>query len=59
MKRIRPLTTMALTFLAISIAYLSFDDLSWENNIKSYIGLMAFAVLLIGDIAIQRTKKSL
>lgn len=49
-KKITILRLVALTFMAISISMLDFNDLSWQNNAKSYLGLILFVVLIVADV---------
>jgi hypothetical protein len=40
------ITLIAIVIMAISVSMLDFDNLSWSNNIKSYIGLIVFIILI-------------
>lgn len=57
MKNIPLLSILAITIMAISISLLDFNDLSWAQNSKSYIGLVIFIVLLIVTIQLKRKKQ--
>ena len=46
-KKLDTLTISALVVLAISVSLLDFGDLSWSTNIKGYVGLIVFAVLIL------------
>ncbi len=47
-KKIPFVTLMIIVVFAISITMLDFNDLSWSNNVKSYMGLIfSFIFLLI------------
>ena len=48
------ITIIALVFMAISITKLDFDDLSWDNNVKSYVGLIIFAAFIVFRFIIRR-----
>ena len=55
-KKMTILRLAALTFMAISISMLDLDDLSWQNNTKSYLGLILFAALISADILTRDEK---
>lgn len=46
-KRLDILTLSAIVIMAISVTLLDFEDLSWSNNIKGYIGLIVFIILIL------------
>ncbi len=46
-KRLDILTLSAIVIMAISVTLLDFGDLSWSNNIKGYIGLIVFIILIL------------
>lgn len=47
MKKLGLFSIMSLTLMAISISYLDFDDLNWENNVRAYIGLIFSVILFV------------
>lgn len=47
-KKIPLVTLIIILVLTMSITLLDFNDLSWDNNIKSYMGfIFSFIFLLI------------
>jgi len=46
MKKIPLFTLIIIVIAAISISLLNFDDLSWQANVKSYLGLILVALML-------------
>ena len=46
MKKIPLFSLLIIVIAAISISLMNFDDLSWQANVKSYIGLI-FVVLML------------
>lgn len=46
-QKLNLISLLAMAIMAISIALLDVDDLSWVHNIKSYVGLIVFVLLLI------------
>ena len=57
MKKIKPLTIIALSLLAISVSMLDFNNLTWEVNYKSYGGLIGFLILISFDFYLRFKKK--
>ncbi len=56
-KKIDILRIMAITIIAISISVFDFDNLSWDNNSKSYTGLLLSLVLIVLKYRINKIKK--
>jgi uncharacterized membrane protein YgdD (TMEM256/DUF423 family) len=46
-KKVDLLTLIAIVIMAISVSIFDLDDMSWEANMKSYIGIIIFIGLLI------------
>ena len=46
-QKLNLISLLAMAIMAISIALLDVDDLSWVHNIKSYVGLIVIVLLLI------------
>ena len=46
MKKIPLFSLIIIVVATISISMLNFDDLSWQANVKSYIGLIFVALML-------------
>ena len=57
-KKLDIITLIAIVIMAISISILDFDNLSWNNNIKSYIGILIFAILIVFRYLINRNSKN-
>ena len=57
MKKIKPLTIIALSLLAISVSMLDFSNLTWEVNYKSYGGLIGFLILISFDFYLRFKKR--
>ena len=45
-KRLDIITLSAIVIMAISVTLFDFSDLSWNNNVKGYIGLIVFIILI-------------
>lgn len=45
-KKLEPLKVIGIVLMAISISLLNLEAISWNTNIKSYLGLIAFAIVL-------------
>jgi hypothetical protein len=52
-KKIPFVTLIIIVILTISITMLDFDDLSWSNNVKSYMGLIFSFIFLIIKITFK------
>jgi hypothetical protein len=46
-KKIPLFSLIIIVIAAISISLLNFDDLSWQTNMKSYLGLIIAALMLM------------
>ena len=53
-KKLDLITLIAIVIMAISVSMLDFDNLSWSNNIKSYVGLIISAILFAFKYLILR-----
>ena len=49
---------VALVIFAISLSIMNFEDLSWEVNKNSYLGFIAFFVLLMKKIFMPGENKN-
>jgi hypothetical protein len=56
-KRLAILTLSAIVIMAISVTLLDFGDLSWSHNIKSYIGLIVFIILILMKVYLKFNTK--
>jgi len=56
-KRLDILTLSAIVIMAISVTLLDFGDLSWSHNIKSYIGLIVFIILILMKVYLKFNTK--
>ncbi len=56
-KKLDLITTIAIAFMAISISILDFDNLTWNNNIKSYMGIIIFVILISVRYLIKKSFK--
>ena len=57
-KKLDIITITAIVLMAISISLLDFNDLSWEKNAKSYIGIILFLLLIVVKyIMLSKSKK--
>ncbi len=57
-KKLDIITLIAIVIMAISISIFDFDNLSWNNNIKSYVGILIFAILIAFRYLINRNSKN-
>ena len=57
-KRMDLFTVIAIVLMAISISIFDFSNLSWNNNIKSYVGLLIFVLLIVFSYLNNRDSKS-
>ena len=57
-KKLDIITLIAIVIMAISISILDFDNLNWNNNIKSYVGILIFALLIAFRYLINRNSKN-
>jgi len=57
-KKLDIITLIAIVIMAISISILDFNNLNWNNNIKSYIGILIFAILIAFRYLINRNSKN-
>jgi len=53
-KKMDIITVLAIVVMAISISILDYSNLSWNNNSKSYIGILIFAILIVFRYLIKK-----
>ncbi len=56
MRKIDILRILAITIFAISISIFDFDNLSWDNNSKSYTGFLLSIVFIFLRYRINKIK---
>ena len=57
LRKPNPLIIIPIVLLAISISIMNFDDLSWNANPKSYIGLILVVLILLALLPFWRKLK--
>ena len=59
-KKLDILTLTALVIFVMSLNLIDFGDLSWNNNIKGFVGLIAFGILIVFKLYLKfNSKKNL
>ena len=59
-KKLDILTLTALVIFVMSLNLIDFGDLSWNNNIKGFVGLIAFGLLIVFKLYLKfNSKKNL
>ena len=56
-KRLDIITLSAIVIMAISVTLFDFSDLSWNNNVKGYIGLIVFIILISMKVYLKSNAK--
>lgn len=56
-KRLDIITLSAIVIMAISVTLFDFSDLSWNNNVKGYIGLIVFIILIFMKMYLNSNAK--
>ena len=58
MKKYRSgIIAFAAVLIIIQLTIVDFDDLSWSNNMGSYLGVFSMALLILAMIASNRAEK--
>lgn len=52
------LSILAVVLIIARLLSMDFNDLSWETNSASYLGIISMLFLLVGSVMDYRTKKN-
>ena len=55
--KLKKMTMIAVALLAISISMMNFEDLSWNENMKAYIGIIISLSVIGAKVYIQTINK--
>lgn len=57
-KKLDLITLFAIVIMAISVSTFNFDNLSWNSNSMSYLGILIFSVLIVVNFIINKNAKN-
>lgn len=55
--KLNKMTMVAVALMAVSISMLNFDDLSWNENIKAYIGILVVLTVFAAKFYVNNINK--
>lgn len=53
LNKLNKMTMVAVALAAVSISMINFEDLSWNKNIKSYIGIIIVLTIFVARFYIK------